>query len=130
MATLIQTGRDIAITIATVNFDDQIINGTITFDDATASVETLNGTVDYVVDNEKGSVSLELLQDWGATVSVCDTLWAAADTLPTTAVAVTATINSVVVTLSCLPKRPDFGGSAPDALTTTVTLPIRAISKA
>jgi len=130
MATTIQTGRDIAITIATVNFDDQIINGTITFDDATASVETLNGTVDYVVDNEKGSVSLELLQDWGAAVSVCDDLWDAADTAPTTPVAVTATINGVVVTLSCLPKRPDFGGSAPDALTTTVTLPIRAISKA
>jgi len=130
MATTIQTGRDITVTIAGVNFDEQIINGTITFDDATASVETLNGTVDYVVDNEKGSVSLEILQDWGASVGICDDLWDAADTAPTTTVAVTATINSKVITLACLPKRPDFGGSAPDALTTTVTLPIRAISKA
>jgi hypothetical protein len=35
-----------------VNYDEQISSGIVTFQDATASVETLNGTVDYVVDNE------------------------------------------------------------------------------
>lgn len=130
MATLVQTGRDIAITIASVNYDDQISSGSATFQDATASIETLNGTVDYTVDNEKGTVDLVLFQDWGKTGGVCDALWDAADTAPTTTVAVTMTIGGKVFTLTCLPKRPTAGGAAPDAMTTTVSLPIRAISKA
>jgi hypothetical protein len=130
MASLIQTGRDIAITIAAVNYDEQISSGTFTPEDATASVETLNGTVDYTVDNEKGTVDLVLFQDWGKTGSVCDALWDAADTAPTTTVAVTMTIGGKVFTLSCLPKRPAPGGAAPDAITTSVSLPVRSISKA
>ena len=133
MASVIETGRDIALTIATVNYDEQISSGIVTFQDATASVETLNGTVDYVVDNEKGTLDLIIFQDWGKTgppTSLCDALWDAADVSPTTTIAATVTINGEVVTLSVLPKRPDFGGAAPEALTTTVSLPIRAISKA
>ena len=133
MASVIETGRDIALTIATVNYDEQISSGIVTFQDATASVETLNGTVDYVVDNEKGTLDLIIFQDWGKTgspASLCDALWDAADTAPTTTIAATVTINGEVVTLSVLPKRPDFGGAAPEALTTTVSLPIRSISKA
>jgi len=130
MATLIQTGRDIALTIASVNYDEQIQSGSATFQDATASVETLNGTVDYTVDNEKGTVDLVLYQDWGKTGGVCDALWDAADTAPTTTVACTMTINGKVFTFTVLPKRPTAGGAAPDAITTTVSLPIRSISKA
>ena len=133
MASVIETGRDIALTIATVNYDEQISSGIVTFQDATASVETLNGTVDYVVDNEKGKLDLIIFQDWGKTgppTSLCDALWDAADVSPTTTIAATVTINGEVVTLSVLPKRPDFGGAAPEALTTTVSLPIRSISKA
>jgi hypothetical protein len=133
MATSIETGRDIALTIGAVNYDEQISSGIVTFQDATASVETLNGTVDYTVDNEKGTLDLVLFQDWGKTgspASVCDALWDAADTAPTTTLAATVAINGKTVTLTVLPKRPAFGGAAPDALTTTVSLPIRSISKA
>jgi hypothetical protein len=42
----------------------------------------------------------------------------------------TLKINAKVITLTVLPKRPDFGGTAPDALTTTVTMPIRSVSLA
>ena len=133
MASVIETGRDIALTIAAVNYDEQISSGIVTFQDATASVETLNGTVDYVVDNEKGTLDLVIFQDWGKTgspASLCDALWDAADTAPTTTIAATVTINGEVVSVYVLPKRPAFGGAAPDALTTTVSLPIRSISKA
>jgi hypothetical protein len=133
MATSIETGRDIALTIGAVNYDEQISSGIVTFQDATASVETLNGTVDYTVDNEKGTLDLVLFQDWGKTgspASVCDALWDAADTAPTTTLAATVAINGKTITLTVLPKRPAFGGAAPDALTTTVSLPIRSISKA
>lgn len=130
MATNILTGRDIALTYATVNYDDQIIGATVTFDDPVAVVETLNGKAFYTVDKETGSIAMEILQDWGKTPSLCDTLWGAADSTPTTTATVTATINAKVMTLTVLPKRPDFGGTAPDALTTTVTMPITGISYA
>ena len=56
MPTTVQIGRSVAITIASVNYDDQILNGVVTFQDANAQVETLNGTVDYTVDNEKANL--------------------------------------------------------------------------
>jgi hypothetical protein len=40
----------------------------------------------------------------------------------------TLAINGKTMTLTVLPKRPDFGGTAPDALTVTVTMPIRSVS--
>jgi hypothetical protein len=55
-------------------------------------------------------------------------LWTDADTNPTTTQAMTLAINGKTMTLTVLPKRPDFGGTAPDALTVTVTMPIRSVS--
>ena len=130
MPTSVFTGRSIALTYKTVNYDDQIISATVTLDDPNAQVQTLNGLVDYVVDKEVGTVTMEILQDWGVVSGLCDTLWTDADTSPTTTQAMTLTINSKVITLTVLPKRPDFGGTAPDALTTTVTMPIRSVSLA
>lgn len=130
MPTTVITGRGIALTYDSVNYDDQIISATVTLDDPTATVQTLNGLVDYLVDKEVGSVTLEVLQDWGAAGSFCDDVWTDADTNPTTTKTMTITINAKVMTLSVLPKRPDFGGTAPDALTTTVTMPVRAVSVA
>jgi len=130
MPTTVITGRSIAFTYDSTNYDDQIISATVTLDDPTASVQTLNGLVDYLVDKEVGTLTVELLQDWGATGSVCDDIWSDADTAPTTVKTVTIQINSKTMTLSVLPKRPDFGGTAPDALTTTVTMPIRAVAVA
>lgn len=128
MPSTVITGRSIAFTYDSVNYDDQIISATVTLDDPTATVQTLNGLVDYLVDKEVGTLTVELLQDWGASGSVCDDIWGDADTNPTTAKTVTIQINSKTMTLSVLPKRPDFGGTAPDALTTTVTMPIRSVS--
>jgi hypothetical protein len=128
MPSTVITGRSIAFTYDSVNYDDQIISATVTLDDPNSTVQTLNGLVDYVVDKEVGTLTVELLQDWGATGSVCDDIWGDADTAPTTLKTVTITINSKVMTLSVLPKRPDFGGAAPEALTVSVTMPIRAVS--
>lgn len=130
MPTSVFTGRSIALTYKTVNYDDQIISATVTLDDPNAQVQTLNGLVDYVVDKEVGTVTMEILQDWGVASGLCDTLWTDADTNPTTTKTMTIQINSKTMTLSVLPKRPDFGGTAPDALTTTVTMPVRAVAVA
>ena len=128
MPTSVFTGRNIALTYKAVNYDDQITSATVTLDDPNGQVQTLNGLVDYVIDKEVGTVTLEILQDWGVTGGFCDMLWTDADTNPTTTQAMTIQINSKTMTLSVLPKRPDFGGAAPDALTVSVTMPIRSVS--
>jgi len=128
MPTSVFTGRSIALTYKTVNYDDQIISATVTLDDPNAQVQTLNGLVDYVVDKEVGTVTMEILQDWGVASGLCDTLWTDADTNPTTTQTMTIQINSKTMTLTVLPKRPDFGGAAPDALTVSVSMPIRSVS--
>jgi hypothetical protein len=128
MATSVLTGRQVACTYKAVNYDDQITSATVTLDDPNGTVQTLNGLVDYVVDKEVGTLTVELLQDWGAAGSVCDDIWSDADTAPTTTKTVTIQINSKTMTLSVLPKRPDFGGAAPDALTVSVSMPIRSVS--
>jgi hypothetical protein len=128
MPTSVITGRSIALTYKSVNYDDQITSATVTLDDPNAQVQTLNGLVDYVVDKEVGTVTLEILQDWGVTGGFCDVLWTDADTNPTTTQTMTIQINSKTMTLTVLPKRPDFGGAAPDALTVSVTMPIRSVS--
>ena len=128
MPSTVITGRSIAFTYDSVNYDDQIISATVTLDDPNSTVQTLNGLVDYVVDKEVGTLTVELLQDWGAAGSVCDDIWGDADANPTTTKTVTIQINSKTMTLSVLPKRPDFGGAAPDALTVSVSMPIRSVS--
>jgi hypothetical protein len=128
MPTAVITGRSIALTYKTVNYDDQITSATVTLDDPNGTVQTLNGLVDYVIDKEVGTVTLEILQDWGVTGGFCDMLWTDADTNPTTTQAMTIQINSKTMTLTVIPKRPDFGGAAPDALTVSVTMPIRSVS--
>ena len=128
MPSTVITGRSIAFTYDAVNYDDQIISATVTLDDPNSTVQTLNGLVDYVVDKEVGKLTVELLQDWGAAGSVCDDIWGDADANPTTTKTVTIQINSKTMTLSVLPKRPDFGGAAPDALTVSVSMPIRSVS--
>jgi hypothetical protein len=128
MPTSVITGRSIALTYKTVNYDDQITSATVTLDDPNGTVQTLNGLVDYVIDKEVGTVTLEILQDWGVTGGFCDMLWTDADTNPTTTQAMTIQINSKTMTLTVIPKRPDFGGAAPDALTVSVSMPIRSVS--
>jgi hypothetical protein len=128
MPTSVITGRSIALTYKTVNYDDQITSATVTLDDPNGTVQTLNGLVDYLIDKEVGTVTLEILQDWGVSGSLCDALWSDADTSPTTTQAMTIQINSKTMTLTVIPKRPDFGGAAPDALTVSVTMPIRSVS--
>jgi hypothetical protein len=130
MPTSVITGRSIALTYKTVNYDDQITSATVTLDDPNGTVQTLNGLVDYLIDKEVGTVTLEILQDWGVSGSLCDALWSDADTSPTTTQAMTIQINSKTMTLTVIPKRPDFGGAAPDALTVSVTMPIRSVSLA
>ena len=120
MATSIITGRDITFTIDGDNFDAQATSATLTIDSTVNTYQTLDGKSYYTTDSQ-GTFSVELLQDFGAGTSLCEALWNAAATTPNTPLAVLFTVNAVAYTFSVQPIFPDLGGTAPDALTASMS---------
>jgi hypothetical protein len=124
MATTIITGQDLTLTINSVAYNDQAISATLTLENDRQEFDVLSGTV-YKTIKTTGTLSVELMQDWNATVSVCEALWNAAKSAPDTSLAFTFVANTgVTFTGNVFPAFPDAGGTAPDALTATVELTI------
>jgi hypothetical protein len=125
MATTIITGQDLTLTINSVAYNDQAVNVTLSLENDRQEFDVLSGTV-YKTIKTTGSLSVELMQDWGiASGSICEALWAAAKSAPDTALAFTFVANTgATFTGNVFPAFPDSGGTAPDALTATVELTI------
>ena len=120
MATNIITGRDITFTIDGDNFDAQATSATLTIDSTTNTYQTLDGKADYTVDTQ-GTFNVELLQDFGAVGSLCEALWNAAANAANTTLPILFTVNGVAYTFTVMPVFPDLGGTAPDALTASLS---------
>jgi hypothetical protein len=129
MATTIITGRDIAFTIDSDNFDAQATSATLTVDSTINTYQTLDGKAYYTTDTQ-GTFAVEMLADWGAMGSLCEALWTAASSAPNTPLAVSLTADTgAVFTFNVQPILPSAGGTAPDAQTvslsfTCVTTPL------
>lgn len=120
MATNIITGRDITFTIDGDNFDAQATSATLTIDSTTNTYQTLDGKAYYTVDTQ-GTFAVELLQDFGANNSLCEALWNAAANAANTTLPILFTVNGVAYTFTVMPVFPDLGGTAPDALTASLS---------
>jgi hypothetical protein len=133
VATAIITGRDIAFTIDSDNFDAQATSATLTVDSTINTYQTLDGKAYYTTDTQ-GTFAVEMLADWGSVGSLCEALWTAATSAPNTALPVSLTADSgAVFTFSVQPILPSAGGTAPDAQTvslsfTCVTTPVGTFS--
>jgi len=120
MATNIITGRDITFTIDGDNFDAQATSATLTIESTTNTYQTLDGKAYYTVDTQ-GTFNVELLQDFGAVGSLCEALWNAAAGAANTTLPILFTVNGVAYTFTVMPVFPDLGGTAPDALTASLS---------
>ena len=120
MATTIITGRDITFTIDGDNFDAQATSATLTIDSTINTYQTLDGKAYYTTDSQ-GTFAVEMLQDFGAVSSVCEALWNAASSAPNTPLPVVFTVAGVVYTFQVQPIFPSLGGTAPDALTASLS---------
>ena len=120
MATNIITGRDITFTIDGDNYDAQATSATLTIDSTTNTYQTLDGKAYYTVDTQ-GTFNVELLQDFGAVGSLCEALWNAAANAANTTLPILFTVNGVAYTFTVMPVFPDLGGTAPDALTASLS---------
>ena len=117
MPTTIITGRDLVVTIATVNYDAQATSAVLSVDSTVETYQTLDGKAYKHIDDQ-WTLNLELLADWGVASSLFEAMWTAADGSPNTTLAVSLTAaTGAVFTCSVFPVFPTVGGTAPDAQT-------------
>ena len=119
MATTVITGRDLTLTIATTAYDAQTTSVTLVNSPTIDVYQTLDGKA-YKHTDDQWTLNVELLADWGATSSLFEAMWAAADGAPNTTLAVSLTaVTGAVFTCNVLPVFPSVGGEAPGAQTQT-----------
>ena len=133
MPTTVITGRDLVLTIATVNYDAQATSVTLTNEHTIETYQTLDGRAYKAID-DSWTLDVEMLADWGAANSLCEELWTAATSAPNTGLSVIFGADSgAAFAFDVQPILPSAGGTAPDAQTvslsfTCVTTPILTIS--
>jgi hypothetical protein len=124
VATTIITGRDLTLTIASTNYDAQASSATLSNSPTIETYQTLDGKAYKHIDDQ-WTFDLEMLADWGATGSLCEALWTAAESAPNTTVAVSLTaVTGAVFAFNVLPMFPSVGGSAPDAQTVSLSFTV------
>ena len=124
MPTTVITGRDLALTIATVTYDAQATSVTLTADHVIETFQTLDGRAYKAID-DSWMLEVEMLADWGASGSLCESLWTACESAPNTTLAVSLTaVTGAVFTCNVLPVFPSVGGAAPDAQTVSLSFTV------
>ena len=117
MATTVITGRDITFTIASTAYDGQTTSVTLTNSPTIDVFQTLDGKA-YKHTDDQWTLAVELLSDWGAAGSLCEAMWAAAESAPNTAIAYSITAaTGAVFAGTAYPVFPSVGGAAPGAQT-------------
>lgn len=121
MPTTVITGRDLVLTIATVNYDAQVTSAVLTNAPVIDTYQTLDGKAYKHIDDQ-WTFDVEMLADWGVASSLCESLWTAADTAPNTTLACSFTaVTGAVWTFNVMPVFPSVGGAAPGAQTVTMS---------
>jgi hypothetical protein len=122
MPTTIITGRDLVLSIATVNYDAQTTSVTLTNAPVITTYQTLDGKAYKHIDDQ-WTLNMSLLADWGVASSLFEAMWTACETAPNTALAISLTATTgAVFTFNAFPVFPSVGATAPDAQTDTWTM--------
>lgn len=124
MATTVITGRDLSLTIDSKSFDAQATSVALTNAPVIDTYQTLDGKA-YKHSDDQWTLTVEMLADWGATSSLCEALWTAADTAPNTALVGSVTaVTGAVFAVNVLPVFPPVSGAAPGAQTITLAFTV------
>jgi hypothetical protein len=119
MPTTVITGRDVTFTIGGNNFDAQSTSAVLSNARTRETYQTLDGKA-YKTTDDQWSFAVEMLADWGATGSLCEILWAVAESAPDTGInTVLTAVTGAAFTFQIFPEYPSVGGTAPDAQTVT-----------
>ena len=127
MATTVITGRDVSLSFSGslgTDIDAQATSAILTKTNDRQTYQTLDGEA-YKTTNVEASFALEILADWGKTSSVCEALWAAAESAPDTDISVTLTAaTGAQFVFPIMPEFPTAGGAGTDAQTVDFTFKV------
>ena len=125
MATVVITGRDVGLSFTGgTDVQAQATNAVLTKVNERQVYQTLEGEA-YKTTNISGTFQLDMLADWGKANSVCEALWAAAETAPDTDISMTLTAASgAQFVFPVKPEFPTAGGSGIDAQTVSFTFTV------
>jgi hypothetical protein len=125
MATVVITGRDVGLSFTGgTDIQAQATNAVLTKVNERQTYQTLDGEA-YKTTNISGSFQLDMLSDWGKANSVCEALWAAAESAPDTDISMTLTAASgAQFVFPVKPEFPTAGGSGVDAQTVSFTFTV------
>jgi hypothetical protein len=127
MAIKYVTGRDLTLTINSVDYKYVASGATLTIDSNQQVLETISGRIYKTID-QTATLQAEIYQDWGSTSSgstsnsVCEALWNATKASPDTVIAFSlAVTGGKTYSGNIYPNYPVIGGNATDALTASVS---------
>ena len=124
MATTVITGRDLSFTIATTSYNEQATSATLSADVTIDRYDTLAAPAYKSVDKQ-WTFDVEMLADWGASGSLCEALWTAAESAPNSTLAVSLTaVTGAVFAFNVLPIFPSVGGTSPSAQTVSMSFTV------
>ena len=125
MATVVITGRDVGLSFTGgTDIQAQATNAVLTKVNERQVYQTMDGEA-YKTTNISGTFQLDMLADWGKASSVCEALWAAAESAPDTDISMTLTAASgAQFVFPVKPEFPTAGGSGVDAQTVSFTFTV------
>ena len=125
MATVVITGRDVGLSFTGgTDIQAQATNAVLTKVNDRQVYQTMEGEA-YKTVNVSGTFQLDMLADWGKANSVCEALWAAAETAPDTDISMTLTAASgAQFVFPVKPEFPTAGGGGIDAQTVSFTFTV------
>jgi len=129
MATTILSGRSLTLTIATVQYAEQILDSAINFDTERLTFDTLAGKAFKYIDSNV-TLDLTFLNDAGKTSpgSLYKALWDATESAPDTVLAFVLTLTTgISLAGNVLPVYPGISASGSDAQTCSVSLQVVGI---
>lgn len=127
MATTILSGRSLTLTIATVNYSDQILSSAMNFDTERLTFDTLAGKAYKYIDSNV-TLDIEFLNDAGEATSLYKALWDATESAPDTALAFVMTLTTgITLTGTVLPQYAPISATGADAQTCSVSLQVVGI---
>jgi hypothetical protein len=127
MATYVITGRDVALNITglgTTLVDEQTTSAVLTVTNDRQVYQTIDGEK-YKTTNLEATFDLEIFADWGKSSSICEAIWALAESAPDTAIDVVLTsATNHTFAFKIFPDFPVAGGGGTDAQTVTFTFKV------
>ena len=116
------TGRSITLTVDSIVFTDQIVSAVLTPSDNVITGITVGGAY-ATKGTTQWTLDVEIVADWGTATSVCELLWASAES-DTTVTGTMVSVTGASFAFTCVPVFPSIGGSADSAQTVTLSMPV------